>query len=82
MQMNTSPPNTLALTLLVPRFKLATKVDMAAVKGRRTHTKNRYISEIIAMVASYLGAIGLYAIYPALTEDFKKNPFELFSDDG
>lgn len=28
-----------------------------------------------------LGAIGAFALYPALTEDFKKNPFGLFGED-
>ena len=28
-----------------------------------------------------LGAVGAFLIYPALTEDFKKNPFDLFGQE-
>ena len=28
-----------------------------------------------------LGATGAFALYPTLTEDFKKNPFGLFGED-
>lgn len=40
----------------------------------------RFITSLKAWPIT-LGAVGAFLVYPALTEDFKKNPFGLFGED-
>ena len=70
---------------MVPRFKFPAKpkVDTWPLSKVDVHhmRKTGTFLKSLRWWPVTLGAIGLYAIYPALTEDFKKNPFELFGDD-